>query len=55
MRTSWVNDHLEFEFFSVDDDGCDLLVHEDEDGCQHSRNTGYDACPPGITCAGNTI
>lgn len=32
----------------VDDDGCDLLVHEDEDGAEQSREEGDDGGPPGV-------
>ncbi len=39
---------LQFVFFAVDDDGADLLVHEDEDGDQESRNGAGKIPPPGV-------
>ena len=33
---------------SVDNDGGDLLVHEDEDGAEQSREEGDDGGPPGV-------
>lgn len=32
----------------VDDDGCDLLVHEDEYGAEESGDEGDDGGPPGV-------
>ena len=32
----------------VDNDGCDLLVHEDEDGTEQSWNHRDDCGPPGV-------
>ena len=32
----------------VDNDSCDLLVHEDEDGAEQSRDEGDDGGPPGV-------
>ncbi len=34
--------------FAVDDDGSYLLVHEDEDGAEKSRNRGSEDCPPWV-------
>lgn len=40
--------YLQFILFPVDDDGSDLLVHEDEDGTQEGRNQSCQGCPPGV-------
>ena len=32
----------------VDDDGCDLLVHEDEDGAEQRGDKSDDGGPPGV-------
>ena len=34
--------------FAVDDDGSYLLVHEDEDGAEKSRNRCSQDCPPRV-------
>ena len=39
---------LKFVFLAVDDDGADLLVHEDEDGDQESGNRAGQIPPPGV-------
>ena len=33
----WRDTYNKFIFFSVDDDGCDLLVHEDENNSKQGR------------------
>ena len=33
--------YLQLVLLSVDDDGCNLLIHEDEDGAQQSWNGSY--------------
>lgn len=35
-------------FLPVDDDGCDLLVHKDENGAEQSRDEGDNCGPPGV-------
>lgn len=35
-------------FLPVDDDGCDLLVHKDENGAEQSRDGGDNCGPPGV-------
>jgi len=40
------NDHLQFVFLAVDDDGRDLLIEEDEDHTQHSWYDGQGNQPP---------
>ena len=42
--------HLELVFLAVDDDGCDLLIEEDQNSCQHGGNEGSDGNPPGGDC-----
>lgn len=44
----WDTQHLQFIFFSVDDDSRDLLIHEDEDGDQKSRYKTGQAHPPRV-------
>ena len=39
---------LEFVFFAVDDDGTDLLIHEDEDGDEQSRDRACHVDPPWV-------
>lgn len=39
-------------FLSVDDDSCDLLVHEYEDGTEESRDNGSYHSPPGVGANG---
>ena len=34
----------------VDNDGCDLLVHEEEDGEEHGRDAGKEVDIPGGVC-----
>ena len=41
--------NLEFVFLPVDNDGCDLLVHEDEDGGEESRRDGSYGTPPRVS------
>lgn len=40
--------YLKFVFLSVNDDRSDLLVHEDEDGTEKSRDHCYDTSPPRV-------
>lgn len=40
--------HLQFVLLPVDNDGCDLLIHEDEDGAEQSRDEGDNGGPPWI-------
>lgn len=40
--------YLQFVFFAVDDDSCDLLVHEDKDGAEHGGYGSCQNCPPGV-------
>lgn len=40
--------YLEFVFLPVDDDSCNLLVHEDEDGTKQSWDYCNDCSPPGV-------
>lgn len=40
--------HLELVLLAVDDDGGDLLVHEDQDGAEHGWECRYQQRPPGI-------
>ena len=42
--------NLEFVLLAVDDDGGDLLVHEDEDKGQKGGNDGSEVGPPGVHC-----
>ena len=39
-------------FLPVNDDSSDLLVHEDEDGAEESRDAGDDDGPPGVGAQG---
>ena len=39
--------YLELVFLPVDDDGCDLLIEEDENRRQQSRNERSKRDPPG--------
>lgn len=41
--------HLQFVFFAVDDYGCDLLVHEDEDGAEHGWYCRRQDGPPRVS------
>lgn len=40
--------NLQFVLLPVDDDRCDLLVHEDENGTEQRGDEGDDGGPPGI-------
>lgn len=40
--------HFELVLLAVDDDGSDLLVHEDEDGDQESRDKAGQIHPPWV-------
>lgn len=40
--------HLQLVLLPVDDDGGDLLVHEDQDGAEQSGNGGGQQRPPGV-------
>ena len=40
--------HLQLVLLAVDDDGGDLLVHEDEDDGQQGRDGGRQGQPPGV-------
>lgn len=39
-------------FLPVDNNGSDLLVHEDEDGAQQSWDEGHDSGPPRVWSQG---
>ena len=38
--------HFELMLFSVDDDGCDLLIHEQQDGQEQGGDGGRDVDVP---------
>ena len=40
--------HFELVLLAVDDDGGDLLVHEDEDGAEQSGQRRHQQGPPGV-------
>lgn len=40
--------YFEFVLLPVDDDSCDLLVHENEDGAEQSWDHGDHRRPPGV-------
>ena len=40
--------HLELVLASVDDDGGDLLIHEDENGAEESGDDGGEVGPPRV-------
>ena len=40
--------YLEFVFTTVDDDGSNLLIHEDKNGGQKGRSQGARYGPPGV-------
>ena len=44
--------YLQLVLLPVDDDRCDLLVHEDEDGAEQSRNDGDQWRPPRVVTDG---
>lgn len=44
-----MNIYLEFVFFPVHDHSCDLLVHENQNGDQQSRNSSCKVHPPGVS------
>lgn len=48
FHTKDFSTHLQFVLLPVDNDGCNLLVHEDEYGAEESRDEGDDGGPPGV-------
>ena len=40
--------YLELVLLPVDDDGRDLLIHEDEDGAEQGGDDRHDGGPPGV-------
>lgn len=43
--------YLQFILLSVDDDSCDLLIKENQNGRQESWNSGHKDDPPGVLVA----
>ena len=40
--------YLQFVFFPIHNDSCNLLIHEDQDKGQDGRNGCGRNCPPGV-------